>query len=1120
MRKYLALFCAIILAVLLIPNANLAMAISKIDPVILTMQDSEIIPVLIRLEGDPVIATVTSEGLYTTTPRELMKQGNLSTNISISMVNFQQERFLSVSKTIPGLKLGYRLQYTTNGFTAKIPVSSVFLLAKLKNVKFIAYLAPQELHRKRSGSFVGYNRVWSDVKDPSGKKVEGNGVVVAVADTGLDYTHQDFGKQSKPEDRKVVISRDLGEGDRDCQEIKDASSGPHGTACAGIIAADGPNNERGVAPKALLAGYKISNSQGLSGEGIVAAWEFMVKDKVDVSNNSYGAPGGSSYMAESQNNVVRAGVIAVCSQGNEGAPGPNLPIPSGTTASPENVIGVGATDDRDVSKLTIAGTPDGEGVGVKYSGEWGVTGKTFKNYDIAIEVIDCGWGRPQDFEGIDVTGKIALVQRGPAPFLNDKFGPSTFFKDKNLNCQKAGAVLMLLYNWDAGRIGAAYVQGSEKVEDFNFIPAFHLLRTQGENIKSLLHNGHEWELGTPDKSNNKVTLKISSPAPYANMASFSSNGPTAFLHLKPDVSAPGEGIHTTKPLWDKAYGPENYPYTEGFNGTSAAGPFVAGCAALVRQGRPNWSPLEVKRSLMNTATLLRRVVDDNYVPLVAQGQGRVQVYDAVTSDLLFQPPSALIIPKDGRITCDDWPEEWIKEDKKSNLPADVRNSMFAFKISNYNTTNALDVDLSYEINSRNPDAIDVKFSDDSLTIPKSDRKNPGISWVGVNFTFGNNLEGFTNDIIIWAKNKKTGKSWHVGICVYTNQNPKGNTYASAVTVKPADFTPNGDNKNEKITVEYDLTNGRFSNMSGAAWSTYDNYGYEIIFYAIDSNGEKWSKIHEESFVELGPHKFEWDGKDTDGNYFLPDGEWYLGLTSGDQYLDTAKRAMVSSPTSVEFFKTMISISESTIPPLPTITGIALPLEPGAGQEFNLGIYVQYAKNIKSIRFKLNLKGSEGVVKYMGYEVGEFMQRNEPNLVASADYNEKDNSLFVDLQRPLDGISGDGYLVNIRLLAEEANYFDINFSNVEVTMVEESDEGFKEVKAKAFFKRAEISIYNDAYKTTDFNKDKVVDKKDLQMLLDCLGSKKGDTGYNWRCDLNFDRIIDLSDLTIFAQDYIP
>jgi minor extracellular serine protease Vpr len=705
---------------------------------------------------------------------------------------------------------------------------------------------------------------------------------------------------------------------------------------------DGPGNEKGIAPKATFAAYKLSSPDlggFLSTLASFNAFESLIKDKVQVSNNSFGSINGISVGHEANliNNAVLAGCVFVASQANSGSPGKQLQYPGSSTGAPDNAIAVGASDDTDYSSIIVQDTSTEEFKGRKILGNWGMTEGKFKKYGDSLAVVDCGWGRPEDFEGIGVNGKIALILRGPGAYLDNKFGPPLSFKDKNLNASKAGAVMTIIYNYESTALRASYSGSDNKAPlDPNLIPSFEIMRSDGELLKKELHKGNPWMFGDKDLNQKVLTVTITAPENRANLADFTSVGPTVDFKLKPDVCAPGVGIRTCYPAWTKTQ------YVDDFGGTSAAGPFVAGCAALMVQARPTWNPFEIKRALMNTADLLKRYDGKDFIQLTAQGQGRVNVYDALKTDVLIQPPSALIVADSKIVNVADIPDELKDDSKRKTLPSEVSNSTLPLKLFNYSAKDNKKYEFSFELNSRYPDQIKVEFSDSQIEIPKAkSNTKPGVSWIGVSINFPTNIKGQLNDIIIFATDKATGKKLHVGVCIYSNK-PSKNTYVSDIEVSKNIFTPDGDGEDEEIEINYTLTNGSFQKIPDVDF-LYTNFSDTLSFYAIDSNSQKWVKIHESSSQELGFHEFKWDGKDENGQYVLPEGEWYLHVAVSNQTFDPQKGLIVSEEEN-SFFGNSFVIHKSLVPPLPTLYTYTIPLEPGVGQEFELAIYLKFAVN--------------------------------------------------------------------------------------------------------------------------------------------------------------------------------
>jgi subtilisin family serine protease len=109
----------------------------------------------------------------------------------------------------------------------------------------------------------------------------------------------------------------------------------------------------------------------------------------------------------------------------------------------------------------------------------------------------------------------------------------------------------------------------------------------------------------------------------SSIAIFSSRGPIPFDIPMPDVSAPGVRIISSVPING----------TAAFSGTSMATPHVSGVAALLKQAHPEWSPIDIKRAIVESASPIP--LSDIYEtpnPL-EQGTGMVRALDALNNPL-------------------------------------------------------------------------------------------------------------------------------------------------------------------------------------------------------------------------------------------------------------------------------------------------------------------------------------------------------------------------------------------------------------------------------------------------------------------------------------------------------
>jgi len=143
---------------------------------------------------------------------------------------------------IPRIKKTYSKIF--NGISIEVPPSVITLLKNLSSVKDVYPNTKMEVSTQNISNFVGAERVWQNFGN------EGDSIVVAIIDTGIDYMHPalegGFGKGFK-----VIGGYDLV--DNDADPMDDCG---HGTLCAGIIAGNS-DKLKGIAPKASLMAFKV-----------------------------------------------------------------------------------------------------------------------------------------------------------------------------------------------------------------------------------------------------------------------------------------------------------------------------------------------------------------------------------------------------------------------------------------------------------------------------------------------------------------------------------------------------------------------------------------------------------------------------------------------------------------------------------------------------------------------------------------------------------------------------------------------------------------------------------------------------------------------------------------------
>ena len=502
----------------------------------------------------------------------------------------------------------------------------------------------------------------------------GQNSTIGIIDTGVDYTHANFGgpgtvaayntalahdgHNADPAlfpNAKVIGGYDLAgdsynadSTDPNYQPVPHPDRNPldcegHGSHVAGTAAGygvtsggntyTGPYDTStpfsslrigpGMAPSARLYAFKVfgcAGSTSVVGEALDRAADPNndgdPSDHVNVVNMSLGADFGSPQDGDSvaSNAATVLGITVVIASGNGG----DYYDIGGSPGDAAKAIAVAATVDAyDQLDAVHVSAP------AAIVGDYGATRAGAYDWandpDLAGQLVPLS--DPANLDGCDpLSPADAAAVSGKVAFLE--------WTDDD-TVRRCGSVTRSGNVAAAGAIGSVFADDHESISagitGSATIPCVLVVKSAGDAMRAHLGDpGGVIVSGTQATSFRQII-----PANDDKVVGFSSRGIRGAGNAKPDVAAVGVSVFST------LKGTGNLGETE--SGTSMATPMVAGLAALVSSEHPDWTPEEIKADIMNTAGQDLFTGDnhtgDRYGPNRV-GAGRIQADNALDNDVV------------------------------------------------------------------------------------------------------------------------------------------------------------------------------------------------------------------------------------------------------------------------------------------------------------------------------------------------------------------------------------------------------------------------------------------------------------------------------------------------------
>ena len=402
--------------------------------------------------------------------------------------------------------------YTTvyNGFMVYASLNQLDALRQIPGVVGV-HRAPQHVPALgTSVPLIGAPEVWDKLD------YDGTDVVIAVIDTGIDYTHAVFGGSGDPADfagndpdiieagsfptAKVIAGYDFAgttynadPTDPAYQPIPVPDSDPldeqgHGTHVSSIAAGKAAGEvSSGVAPGAKLMALKVFGAEGSTNLTMnaldMATYNYLLHGWPQVINMSLGSSyGPGDEMSDpdivATNNAVAAGIVVVASAGNSY----DVIYSTGSPGNADKAIGVASSEDGHAMLDGFKVTAPASLAGVK-------PGSQSAAYN---------WSSP----ALPIAGKLVYPEVGADPTRDQRTGCYAF-NDANKALISGNIVLL---NWTtpscggsvarsanavaAGAIGVLMVDDSDvfdlSITGSAVIPAYSIPKPIGDALKAAL----------------------------------------------------------------------------------------------------------------------------------------------------------------------------------------------------------------------------------------------------------------------------------------------------------------------------------------------------------------------------------------------------------------------------------------------------------------------------------------------------------------------------------------------------------------------------------------------------------------------------------------------------------
>ena len=556
-----------------------------------TVRESAVVDVDAGKDPNEVVRAM----VVTDVPAAVEQAGNADYTAAVQSAESKtlrsQESIIRQARRITGNSVINQTGYLVSAFSMNMTRSQMKQVAALDGVVSVSEVTSYQARMTTAKDMTSAMELW---KAENGGNT-GEGIVVAVIDSGVNYSHPDMQmrqdaklKYSQADMAQKIAALGYGRYYTDkvpfgCSYVGEEDIRnemvTHGLHVSGIVAANGDQENggvAGVAPDAQIFAMQVFGDTGSAyNDDIIRAVEDSVKLGADILNLSLGGTAGfyddADYLQKALAYAEKNGVVVCVAAGNDGSSSADGAdgdyntndwgvIDTGAVSSPATYPGALSVASVDNAYLRGKSVTISSGEDTVYSGvvtdfskgnhtDWSSLGE--------VPILEFGCG--DLFE--DIFPKLFTLPNEPYVALVQR-GKDISFEDKiNYLMGMCHASAVIVYNNEA----TDQVPTNVSAESASQYTAMMVSGSTGARLMELV------QAGATVSFDGLHDVVYPNEATGGKVSTFSSWGSTPTLDIKPEISAPGGNILSVS---------KGEKYEE-MSGTSMATPYVSGCAALV-----------------------------------------------------------------------------------------------------------------------------------------------------------------------------------------------------------------------------------------------------------------------------------------------------------------------------------------------------------------------------------------------------------------------------------------------------------------------------------------------------------------------------------------------------------